>query len=159
MIILGIDPGLNYTGFGVIEVKASKMKALEYGCITNKVNEIFSGKIKQIHLEIKRMINIYSPHELVLEEIFFSKNTRSAIDVGKVCGAVTLTSTLLGIKLYMYTPLQVKQAVVGYGRASKEQVQAMVKILLGLSKMPKPDHAADALAVAICHIHSKNSYY
>lgn len=159
MIILGIDPGLNYTGFGIIEVKESKMKALEYGCITNKVNEKFSEKIKQIHLEIKKMINIYSPHELVLEEIFFSKNTRSAIDVGKVCGAVALTSTLLGIKLYMYTPLQVKQAVVGYGRASKEQVQAMVKILLDLSKIPKPDHAADALAVAICHINSKNSYY
>jgi len=159
LIILGIDPGLNHTGFGVVEFTTSKMKALEYGCITNEVNGEFSEKIKQIHLQIKKLINIYSPHELVLEEIFFSKNTRSALDVGKVCGAVALTATLLSTDLYLYTPLQVKQAVVGYGRASKEQVQAMVKILLGLSKIPRPDHAADALAVAICHIHSKNSYY
>ncbi|MDD2353150.1 MAG: crossover junction endodeoxyribonuclease RuvC [Atribacterota bacterium] len=159
MIILGIDPGLNHTGYGLVEIKADKMRSLEYGCITNKINESYLEKIKKIHIEIEKLIKTYSPHEIVLEEIFFSKNTRSAIDVGKVCGAVALTATLLEIDLKMYTPLQVKQAVVGYGRASKAQVQAMVKILLCLDKIPKPDHAADALAVAICHINSKNPYY
>ena len=159
MIIIGIDPGLNHTGYGLVEIQKDKIIAIDYGSITNKPSDNFPDKIKNIYRVIDHLIQTYSPHELVLEEIFFSKNTRSAIDVGKVCGAVALTSTLLGIKLYMYTPLQVKQAVVGYGRASKEQVQAMVKILLDLSKIPKPDHAADALAVAICHIHSKNSYY
>jgi len=158
LIILGIDPGLNHTGFGVVEVKNDKIRSLEYGCITNKIESEFLDKIKKIYTEIEILFNKYSPHELVLEEIFFSRNTRSAIDVGKVCGAVALTATLLGINMFMYTPLQVKQAVVGYGRATKSQVQSMVKVLLSLPDIPRPDHAADALAVAICHIHSKNTY-
>jgi crossover junction endodeoxyribonuclease RuvC len=158
LIIIGIDPGLNNTGFGLIEIKKDKIIAIDYGSITNKVSDGFSCKIMKIHSTINGLIKKYSPHELVLEEIFFSKNTRSAIDVGKVCGAVALTATLADINVFLYTPLQVKQAVVGYGRATKNQVQIMVKVLLNLSDIPRPDHAADALAVAICHIHSRHSY-
>ena len=158
MIIIGIDPGLNHTGYGLVEIRKDKIIAVEYGCITNKVCSSFPDKIKKIHFEIDALIKTYSPHELVLEEIFFSKNTRSAINVGKVSGSVALTAILSGINMFVYTPLQVKQSVVGYGRATKNQVQAMVKILLNLSGIPPSDHAADALAVAICHIHSRHSY-
>ena len=158
MIIIGIDPGLNHTGYGLVEIKKDKIKAIEYGCIVNKTQESFPRKIINIHHGINALIKKYSPHELVLEEIFFSRNTRSAINVGKICGAVALTATLAEINMFLYTPLQVKQAVVGYGRATKDQVQSMVKILLSLSNIPRPDHAADALAVAICHIHSKHRY-
>jgi len=158
LIIIGIDPGLNHTGYGLVEIKNEKILAIDYGTITNKVNDSFSDKIHNIHTVIDGLIKKYSPHELVLEEIFFSKNTRSAINVGKVCGAVALTATLAGINVFLYTPLQVKQSVVGYGRATKDQVQVMVKVLLNLSNIPRPDHAADALAVAICHIHSRRNY-
>lgn len=158
MIIIGIDPGLNHTGYGLVEIKKDKIRAIDYGCIINKTLETFPGKIKNIHHEINTLIKKYSPHELVVEEIFFSRNTRSAINVGKVCGAVALTATLAEINMFLYTPLQVKQAVVGYGRATKDQVQSMVKILLSLPNIPRPDHAADALAVAICHIHSRYRY-
>jgi crossover junction endodeoxyribonuclease RuvC len=158
LIIIGIDPGINHTGYGLVEIQKDKIRATDYGCIVNKIDDSFPDKIKKIHYEIDALIKRYSPHELVLEELFFSRNTRSAIDVGKVCGAVALTATLVGIDMFVYTPLQVKQAVVGYGRATKNQVQAMVKVLLNLSDIPRPDHAADALAVAICHIHSRHSY-
>ena len=158
MIIIGIDPGLNHTGYGLVKIQKDKIIAINYGSITNKTSDNFPDKIKNIYRVIDNLIKTYSPHELVLEEIFFSKNTRSAINVGKICGAVALTATLAGINVITYTPLQIKQSVVGYGRATKNQVQVMVKVLLNLSNIPRPDHAADALAVAICHIHSRYSY-
>lgn len=158
MIILGIDPGLNHTGYGLVEVKRDRIEAIDYGCIINKTDEVLSEKIKKIYLNLENIVSKYSPQEIVLEEIFFSKNTRSALNTGKVVGAVALTSALLEIEFFVYTPLQIKLSVVGYGRATKEQVQDMVKILLNLSKRPEPDHAADALAVAICHIHSRHQY-
>jgi len=158
LIIIGIDPGLNHTGYGLVEIEKDRIIAIDYGSITNKTSDNFSDKIKNIYSVIDNLIKTYSPHELVLEEIFFSKNTRSAINVGKICGAVALTATLAGINVVTYTPLQIKQSVVGYGRATKNQVQVMVKVLLNLSTIPRPDHAADALAVAICHIHSRYSY-
>lgn len=158
MIILGVDPGLNHTGYGFVEIQKNKIRAVDYGCITNNMQDTLQEKIQRIHQNINALILKYSPHELALEEIFFSKNTRSAINVGKVFGAITLTATLTGIDLFVYTPLQVKQSVVGYGRATKNQVKAMVNILLSLSSLPHSDHAADALAVAICHIHTRYSY-
>ena len=158
MIILGIDPGLNNTGYGLIEIQKDNIRAVSYGGIVNNANDTLSEKIKNIHHEIDILIKKYAPHDLVLEEIFFSKNTRSALNVGKVVGALSLTASLLQIDFFVYTPLQVKQAVVGYGRASKNQVQEMVKVLLSLSQKPDYEHAADALAVAICHIHHKYSY-
>ena len=158
MVILGIDPGLNHTGYGLVEIQKDKIRAIKYGCIVNNISETLTEKIKKIHLEIDDLIKTYSPQEIVLEEIFFSKNIRSALNVGKVVGVVALTATLLEIDFFVYTPLQIKLSVVGYGRASKLQVQEMVKILLSLPEKPDTDHAADALAVAICHIHNKHSY-
>lgn len=158
MIILGIDPGLNNTGYGLVEIQKNKIRAIAYGGIVNSIDDNLSEKVKNIHSEINTLVKKYAPHDLVLEEIFFSKNTRSALNVGKVVGALALTASLLEINFFVYTPLQVKQAVVGYGRASKNQVQEMVKVLLSLSKKPEYEHAADALAVAICHIHHKYSY-
>ncbi|MDD3631353.1 MAG: crossover junction endodeoxyribonuclease RuvC [Atribacterota bacterium] len=158
MIILGIDPGLNNTGYGLVKIEKDRISAVNYGCIANNISETFTDKIKRIHLKINHLIKSYSPQEIVLEEIFFSKNIRSALNVGKVVGVVALTATLLEIDFFVYTPLQIKLSVVGYGRASKLQVQEMVKILLSLPEKPDTDHAADALAVAICHIHNKHSY-
>lgn len=158
MIILGIDPGLNNTGYGLVKIEKDRISAVNYGCIANNISETFTDKIKRIHLKINHLIKSYSPQEIVLEEIFFSKNIRSALNVGKVIGVVALTATLLEIDFFVYTPLQIKLSVVGYGRASKLQVQEMVKILLSLPEKPDTDHAADALAVAICHIHNKHSY-
>ncbi len=158
MVILGIDPGLNHTGYGLVEIQKDKIRAIKYGCIVNDISEALTEKIKKIHLEIDNLIKTYSPQEIVLEEIFFSKNTRSALNVGKVVGAVALTATLAGTDFFVYTPLQIKQSVVGYGRATKNQVQEMVKVLLRLSQKPNSEHAADALAVAICHIHNRHSY-
>jgi crossover junction endodeoxyribonuclease RuvC len=158
LIILGIDPGLNNTGYGLVKIEKDRISAVNYGCIANNISETFTDKIKRIHLKINHLIKSYSPQEIVLEEIFFSKNIRSALNVGKVVGVVALTATLLEIDFFVYTPLQIKLSVVGYGRASKLQVQEMVKILLSLPEKPDTDHAADALAVAICHIHNKHSY-
>ena len=132
MIILGIDPGLNNTGYGLVKIEKDRISAVNYGCIANNISETFTDKIKRIHLKINHLIKSYSPQEIVLEEIFFSKNIRSALNVGKVVGVVALTATLLEIDFFVYTPLQIKLSVVGYGRASKLQVQEMVKILLNL---------------------------
>lgn len=155
MIILGIDPGLNNTGYGLIRYEKKKIELIDYGCVLTYKKDTFSLRIKKIYYKIKELIEKHNPHEVVIEEIFFSKNVRSALTVSKVHGMVAITTALMGLELYEYTPLQIKQATVGNGRAEKHQVQSMVKILLNLSKIPQPDHAADALAVAICHIHTK----
>ncbi len=155
MIILGIDPGLAHTGYGIVQYENKEIVLIDYGCITTHKKDVFSLRLKKIHDRLEEIIKKYSPHEVVIEEIFFNKNTRTALTVGKVSGAVALTVSLIGLELYEYTPLQVKQATVGSGRADKYQVQSMIKILLNLSEIPRPDHAADALAVAICHIHTK----
>jgi len=155
VIILGIDPGLNNTGYGLIKYEKKKIELIDYGCVLAYKQDTFSLRIKKIYYKIKELIEKYNPHEVAIEEIFFNKNVRSALTVSKVHGMVAITVALMGLELYEYTPLQIKQATVGNGRAEKHQVQSMVKILLNLSEIPQPDHAADALAVAICHIHTK----
>ncbi|OGD14605.1 crossover junction endodeoxyribonuclease RuvC [Candidatus Atribacteria bacterium RBG_19FT_COMBO_35_14] len=155
MIILGIDPGLNNTGYGLIKCEKKKIDLIDYGCILTYKKDTFGLRIKKIYYKIKELIEKYNPHEVAIEEIFFNKNVRSALTVSKVHGMVAITVALMGLELYEYTPLQIKQATVGNGRAEKYQVQSMVKILLNLSEIPQPDHAADALAVAICHTHTK----
>lgn len=155
MIILGIDPGIVHTGYGLIQYEKKGIALIDYGCITTNKKDTFPLRLEKIHYKLEEIIKKYNPHEVVIEEIFFNKNTRTALAVGKVHGAVALTVSLMGLKLYEYTPLQVKQATVGNGRADKYQVQSMVKILLNLSEIPHPDHSSDALAVAICHIHTK----
>jgi len=155
VIILGIDPGLANTGYGLIRYEKKKIELIDYGCVLTYKKDTFSLRIKKIYYKIKELIEKYNPHEVAIEEIFFNKNVRSAITVSKVHGMVAITVALMGLELYEYTPLQIKQATVGNGRAEKHQVQSMVKILLNLSKIPQPDHAADALAAAICHVHTK----
>lgn len=155
MIILGIDPGLANTGYGLIRYEKKKIELIDYGCVLTYKKDAFSLRIKKIYYKIKELIEKYNPHEVAIEEIFFNKNVRSALTVSKVHGMVAITVALMGLELYEYTPLQIKQATVGNGRAEKHQVQSMVKILLNLSEIPQPDHAADALAAAICHVHTK----
>lgn len=155
MIILGIDPGLANTGYGLIRYEKKKIELIDYGCVLTYKKDTFSLRIKKIYYKIKELMEKYNPHEVAIEEIFFNKNVRSALTVSKVHGMVSITVALTGLELYEYTPLQIKQATVGNGRAEKHQVQSMVKILLNLSEIPQPDHAADALAAAICHVHTK----
>jgi crossover junction endodeoxyribonuclease RuvC len=149
-IILGIDPGYGIIGFGVIRIVGSKVSCLTYGSIETEAKEEFSQRLMILHSELKTLISKYKPHLIGVEELFFSKNTKTAIKVAQARGVILLTAKLAQIPIVEYTPNQVKQAISAYGKADKKQVQKMVKILLGLDKIPYPDDAADALAIAIC---------
>lgn len=151
MIILGIDPGLAIVGYGVIEYVGNKYKVLDYGAITTDSNLDFPERLKRIYDGMSALIEKYKPEDLAMEELFFNKNVKTALKVGQARGVQILCAKNKELDIYEYTPLQVKQAVVGYGRADKSQVQKMVKVLLNLKEIPKPDDVADALAVAICH--------
>jgi len=154
MIILGIDPGYAIVGYGVIEYTGNKFKVLEYGSIETKAGTDFSVRLLKIHKGMEELIKRYSPDAVAVEELFFNTNTKTAIKVAQARGVILLSGSLSTAEVFEYTPLQVKQSVCGYGRADKNQVQQMVKLLLNLEKVPKPDDTADALAVAICHAHS-----
>lgn len=151
MIILGIDPGLAIVGYGVIDFTGNRYKVLDYGSIITEANIYFPERLKRIYDEMSILIDKYEPEDLAIEELFFNKNVKTAIKVGQARGVEVLCAKNKGLNIYEYTPLQIKQAVVGYGRAEKRQVQEMVKMLLNLKEIPKPDDTADALAVAICH--------
>ncbi|HHU91971.1 MAG TPA: crossover junction endodeoxyribonuclease RuvC [Halanaerobiaceae bacterium] len=155
MLILGIDPGLAIVGYSLIEKKGNKYRVCDYGVIKTSAGETNSQRLLNIYQELTDLINTYQPEEMAVEELFFNKNAKTAIEVGQARGVILLAGAQAGIKVAEYTPLQVKQSVVGYGRATKDQVQQMVKALLNLSSLPKPDDAADALAVAICHGNSR----
>lgn len=154
MIILGIDPGFAIVGYSVLECKGSQFKALEYGAITTDSKILFPERVEIIYKELIDIIDEYKPDELAIEEIFFNKNVTTAIKVAQARGVQILAAVNSGLDVYEYTPLQIKQATVGYGRAEKHQVQEMVKMLLNLKEIPKPDDVSDALAVAICHASS-----
>lgn len=160
MIILGIDPGFAIVGYGIISYDGNKFKALEYGAITTDSKEDMFLRFKKIHDELSEIIDRTKPDALAIEELFFNSNQKTAINVAQARGVLLLSALNKGIPIFEYTPLQVKQATVGYGRAEKIQVQQMVKMLLGLEKIPKPDDTADALAIAVCHAHSNkmNNY-
>lgn len=149
MIILGIDPGTAATGYGLVK-KQSELKAIDYGCIKTSPNFSTAERLKQTHQQITKLIKKYKPNIVAVEDIFFFKNLKTAIKVSQARGVALLTASQMKIPVAEYTPLQIKQAVTSYGRADKTQVQKMVKILLGLKEIPRPDDAADALAVAIC---------
>ena len=151
MIILGIDPGLAIVGYGIVECKGNKYKALDYGCIITDSKTLFPERLKIIYDELSFIIDKYNPADMAVEELFFNKNVKTAIKVGQARGVEVLAGINKGLGIYEYTPLQIKQSVTGYGRADKRQVQDMVKLLLNLKGIPKPDDAADALAIAICH--------
>ncbi|NLW22725.1 MAG: crossover junction endodeoxyribonuclease RuvC [Tissierellia bacterium] len=151
MIILGIDPGVAIVGYGIIELDGNKYRAIDYGCIRTDSDILFPDRLKIIYDELSLLIDKYKPRDMAIEEIFFNKNAKTALKVGQARGVEILSAVNKGLEIYEYTPLQIKQAIVGYGRAEKQQVQEMVRLLLNLKEIPKPDDVADALAVAICH--------
>lgn len=154
MIILGVDPGLATAGYGVIKKKGNSFDLIDYDTITTSADENDVDRLSNLYESLLLLIDKYQPEQIAVEELFFNKNVKTAIRVGQARGVILLAGSQQGIEVAEYTPLQVKQAVVGYGRASKSQVQQMVKALLNLSEIPKPDDAADALAISICHGHS-----
>ncbi|MDO5713206.1 MAG: crossover junction endodeoxyribonuclease RuvC [Tissierellia bacterium] len=151
MRILGIDPGLAIMGFGIVDVIGNKYKPVTYGVIRTKSRTPMPNRLECLYNELTDIIEKWEPDEVAFEELFFNKNVKTAIMVAQARGVEILASQKYGLKTYEYTPLQVKQGLIGYGRAEKRQVQEMVKILLHLKEIPKPDDAADALAVAITH--------
>lgn len=151
MVILGIDPGLATVGYGVIESVKGSAKAIDCGVILTPKDVSLPERLMMIESSIIKLIDKFSPEEIAMEELFFNNNQKTAIAVAEARGVTLLTCRKRCQKLFEYTPLQIKQALTGYGRADKHQIQEMVKRLLGLSKIPRPDDAADALAVALTH--------
>lgn len=149
-IILGIDPGLASTGYGVISKEGDKLTMIDYGLIATPAGEPFELRLKSIYDQLSKLLVQYKPSLLAIEELFFAKNAKTALLVGQARGVVITCCVLNNLKVCEFTPLQVKQAVTGFGRAEKKQMQQMVKILLNLEELPWPDDAADALAVAMC---------
>ena len=154
LIILGIDPGYAIVGWGVIEYSGSRFRTLGYGSIQTPAGLPIVDRLEMIYRGMNEIIEKYKPDGMAVEELFFNTNTTTAIAVAEARGIILLAARLCGVEIGEYTPLQVKQAVVGYGRAEKKQVISMVTSLLGLKEPPKPDDTADALAVAVCHAHS-----
>lgn len=159
MTVLGIDPGLATIGFGVISSDRGKHRPIEYGAVITKAGELLEDRLAQIFEEITGLLERHKPDCMAVEELFFNKNLKTAVDVCQARGVILLAARLKNVDIYEYTPLQIKSSVVGYGRAEKQQIMYMTKLLLGLNEAPKPDDTADALAVAICHCnHFMNSH-
>ena len=157
MIILGIDPGFAIVGWAVIESERGNVRPLAFGAITTPAHTSLESRLYMIERDLTSVIEKYRPDEMAIEELFFNTNITTGIAVAEARGVILCTAHKLGVKISEYTPLQVKQAVVGYGRAEKKQVIAMVTSLLKLEKPPKPDDTADAVAIAICHARSSGS--
>ncbi|MFW5962053.1 MAG: crossover junction endodeoxyribonuclease RuvC [bacterium] len=151
MIILGIDPGYGRVGYSIIEKKANKFIPHNYGLIETFNDKTLLERYFEIHIKLNEIIEEYQPEQMAVEELFFSKNVKTAIDVAQARGIILLTGHQHGLILAEYKPNEIKQAVCGYGQAKKRQMQKMVKMLLNLKEIPKPDDVADAIAVAICH--------
>lgn len=154
MIIMGIDPGIAIVGYGVVEYRGNAFRTIDYGAVTTPAGEKLSDRLRNIYEDVGLLIEKFSPDAFAVEELFFNTNVKTAITVAHGRGVAMLSASVSGVPIFEYTPLQVKQAVTGYGRADKGQIQRMVKSLLSLEKIPKPDDVADALAVAICHAHT-----
>ena len=157
MRILGIDPGYGITGFGIIEADRGNASLLGCGAITTPAGADFSVRLEMIYEDMKSLLNKAKPDAVAIEELFFGQNVTTGIGVAQSRGVILLAIRQAGLPVYSYKPMQVKQAVVGYGNATKHQVQDMTKRLLHLEKMPKPDDAADAIAIALCHARSSTS--
>ena len=151
MIILGLDPGTATTGFGIIEATQDELSCLHYGIITTEANTKDENRLMIIYSELESLLKEYKPEAVAIEKIFFFKNPKTVMPVSQARGVMLLAAAKQNIPIFEFTPLQVKIAVTGYGRAQKKQVQEMVKNLLNLEKIPKPDDAADALAIAISY--------
>ncbi len=151
MRILGIDPGLAIVGWAVIESERGNVRPIAYGAITTPAHTDIESRLLMIKNDLEEVIEKYSPDEMAVEELFFNTNITTGIAVAEARGVILCTAHALGVKIFEYTPLQVKQAVVGYGKAEKHQVISMVTTILKLKNPPKPDDTADAVAIAICH--------
>ena len=154
MKILGIDPGIAIVGYGMIEYQSGRFGVIDYGAVTTKAGMKLSDRLRNIYEDINILIERFQPDAFAVEELFFNTNVTTGIAVAHGRGAIVLAAAVQNVPIFEYTPLQVKQGVAGYGRADKAQVQRMVKSLLNLSAIPKPDDVSDALAVAICHAHA-----
>ena len=157
MRILGIDPGYGITGFGVVEAQRGQSRLLTCGAITTPAGMDFSARLEIIYEDMRQLLEKAKPDAVAIEELFFGQNVTTGIGVAQSRGVILLAIRQAGLEVTSYKPSQVKQAVVGYGNATKHQVQDMTKRLLGLSEMPKPDDAADAIAIALCHARSTTS--
>lgn len=157
MRILGIDPGYAIVGYGIIDYNSNHFSVVDYGAITTKAHTPFEQRLTSIYCGMTQLISTYKPDAMSIEKLFFNTNTTTAIDVAQARGVIVLSAAQGGLDIAEYTPLQVKQSVVGYGRAEKKQVQEMTRLMLNLKAVPKPDDTADALALAICHAHSAGS--
>lgn len=157
MRILGIDPGYGITGFGLIEAQAGQYRLMKCGAITTPPNTDFSWRLGVIYNDMTQLLQVAAPDAVAIEELFFGQNVTTGIKVAQARGVILLAIQQSGVPVYEYKPMQVKQAVVGYGNATKHQVQDMTKRLLKLPEVPKPDDAADAVAIALCHARSATS--
>ncbi|MBO4770154.1 MAG: crossover junction endodeoxyribonuclease RuvC [Clostridia bacterium] len=157
MIILGIDPGLAIVGYGVVDYTKNKFTTMAYGAITTPAHTAIEDRLAVIYKKMAELISVYHPADMAIEELFFNTNTTTGISVAEARGVCLLAAKQQGVNIFEYTPLQVKQSVVGYGRAEKKQVMMMTKTILGLEKMPRLDDTADALAIAVCHAHTGGS--
>lgn len=156
MAVIGIDPGTALTGFGVVQENANgNLGVIDYGVIETSTDENDASRLQIIYSKIFDILTLYNIESCAVERLFFQKNVKTAISVGQARGVILLALNQNHLEIHEYNPVEIKQAVTGYGQASKKQVQEMVKVLLALDHIPKPDDAADALAVAICHIHSR----
>ena len=157
MIILGIDPGVATIGFGLVRAERNRNQLLRYGVITTPPGIPLSNRLLQISNDMEELIHAFHPDEMAVEELFFTKNITTGLAVAHGRGVILLAAEKLGVPVFEYTPMQVKQAVVGYGKAEKRQVMLMTQHLLHMKEIPKPDDAADALALAICHSRAATS--
>ena len=154
MRVIGIDPGYAIVGCGILEYNGSVFRTLEYGAITTPAGMEFTARLQTIHDQTTELLTTFHPEAMAVEKLYFNTNTTTAIDVAQARGVILLAAKQQGIPVYEYTPSQVKQAVVGYGKAEKRQVIEMTQKLLSLKTTPKPDDVADALAIAVCHAHT-----
>ena len=151
MRILGIDPGIAIVGYGIVDKEGNRYKTVAYDAVTTKAHTPLEDRLEKVYNGVCEIIKEYKPDAMSIEELFFNNNAKTALTVGQARGVIILAAVQNHIPVYEYTPLQVKQALTGYGRASKTQIQQMMKSMLGLTEVPKPDDVADALAIAVCH--------
>jgi crossover junction endodeoxyribonuclease RuvC len=151
LVVLGIDPGYALMGWGVVEAEGSHMRLVDYGCIETKAGVPMQDRLRALQLGVRDLLAIHKPDDVAFEELFFARNVTTALMVGAARGAAIIAAAEYTRNLYEYTPMQIKQAITGYGKADKKQIQQMVKLLLRLDEIPRPDDAADAIACAITH--------
>lgn len=154
MRVLGFDPGTATTGYGVVEGKGTRLTHIAHGVISTPAHTHFATRLRTIHEEVARLIGEYNPEAVAVEKLYFSRNVTTGISVAQSRGVIALAAEQAGLPIGEFSPLEVKNSVVGYGKATKQQVQNMIKILLNLDAVPRPDDAADALALAICQVHA-----